>query len=313
MRSTLARKGWWNDGASGLSRARMRELSSSSHACSTCAAHRARHGSAREGTDRPGARRPARGLRRGHARQHGQQCPGSAGHGLRRRPRAGLRAAARPPRPRRSPHRRGLPPRADDQPTPSPDDDADDNEARVVTPAPVQDDDERDDDDDGDDTDDGDDDRRLSARAMSASGRRLARVSVRTRITVVIALLTAVAMAGAGLLVHALESARDRAAVTRPDHPGDRRVPRAAGATPTTGEPFDDVGRLLDVFLTRNVPDDDEMLVGYVEGARTIRTLNRYGQAFLDEPAYLPRPRRARRTTAGRRDPRLRDRSARSG
>lgn len=50
-------------------------------------------------------------------------------------------------------------PTRDNRPTPSPDDDADDNEARVVTPAPVQDEDERDDDDGdgGDDTDDADD------------------------------------------------------------------------------------------------------------------------------------------------------------
>ena len=53
---------------------------------------------------------------------------------------------------------RPSPPR-DNQPTPTPDDGADGNEARVVTPAPVDDDDERDDDDDdGDDGDDGGDD-----------------------------------------------------------------------------------------------------------------------------------------------------------
>ena len=47
-----------------------------------------------------------------------------------------------------------------------------------------------------------------------------------------------------------------------------------------------DVGRVLNVFLTRNVPDDDEMLVGYVRGETPERTANRYGQEVLEEPAY---------------------------
>jgi two-component system OmpR family sensor kinase len=116
--------------------------------------------------------------------------------------------------------------------------------------------------------------------------RRLAQVSVRTRITVVIALLTTAAMTGAGLLVYALESSRIQRAVESQitqeiaEFRNLRRDPR-------DGREFDDVRRILKVFLTRNVPDDDEMLVGYVQGERTIRTLNRYGQEFLDEPAYL--------------------------
>ena len=93
-------------------------------------------------------------------------------------------------------------------------------------------------------------------------------------------------MAGAGLLVYALESARIERPVNAADQPGDRRVPRAAGIDPNTGEEFDDVGRVLNVFLTRNVPDDDEMLVGYVRGETPERTANRYGQEVLDEPAY---------------------------
>ncbi len=55
---------------------------------------------------------------------------------------------------------------------------------------------------------------------------------------------------------------------------------------PETGDPFVDVGNLLEVFLTRNVPDDDELLVGYVSGEETLATRNRYGQEVLDEPAY---------------------------
>ena len=45
------------------------------------------------------------------------------------------------------------------------------------------------------------------------------------------------------------------------------------------------------------MPDDDEMLVGYVQGEATERTRNRYGQEFLDEPAYQ----RAVADTRGRR------------
>lgn len=113
----------------------------------------------------------------------------------------------------------------------------------------------------------------------------LAQVSVRTRITAVIALLTTVAMAGAGVLVYTLESARIERAVNEQI---DQEIAefRELRVDPNTTEPFDDVGRRLNVFLTRNVPDDDEMLVSYVGGGFIERSANRYGQAFLDEPAY---------------------------
>lgn len=114
---------------------------------------------------------------------------------------------------------------------------------------------------------------------------RLTQVSVRTRITAVIALLTAVAMASAGLLVYALESARiDREVNQQIDQ--EIAEFRELRIDPLTGQAFADVGSLLNVFLSRNVPDDDEMLVGYVVGQQTIRTANRYGQEVLDDPAY---------------------------
>jgi two-component system OmpR family sensor kinase len=115
--------------------------------------------------------------------------------------------------------------------------------------------------------------------------RRFTRVSVRTRITVVIAVLTTAAMTGAGLLVYALESARIERQVTSQISQEIAEF-RNLRRDPSTGEPFDDVGRVLNVFLTRNVPDDDEMLVGYVRGEIPERTVNRYGQEVLDEPAY---------------------------
>jgi two-component system OmpR family sensor kinase len=126
-----------------------------------------------------------------------------------------------------------------------------------------------------------------SGRTGTTDGapRRSTRVSVRTRITVVIAVLTAAAMTGAGLLVYALESARIERQVTSQISQEIAEF-RNLKRDPNTGEPFDDVGRVLNVFLTRNVPDDDEMLVGYVRGEIPERTLNRYGQEVLDEPDY---------------------------
>jgi two-component system OmpR family sensor kinase len=130
-------------------------------------------------------------------------------------------------------------------------------------------------------------------RGTTTEGRRaprLSRPSVRARITTVIAVLTAVSMAGAGLLVYALESARiDRQVheqINQEIAEFRQLSTNPSAVDPETGEAFDDVARLLNVFLIRNVPDDDEMLVGYVTGQRTLRTPNRYGQEVLDDPAY---------------------------
>jgi signal transduction histidine kinase len=118
--------------------------------------------------------------------------------------------------------------------------------------------------------------------------RGLAPVSVRTRLAVVIALLTALAMAGAGLLVYALESSRIDAAVREQigQEVAEFRTLQEEGVDPRSGRPFTSVGSLLDVFLVRNVPDDDEMIVGYAEGRPTKRTVNRHGAEFLGETAY---------------------------
>lgn len=128
----------------------------------------------------------------------------------------------------------------------------------------------------------------MTTAGTTTDGRRagpLSRLSVRTRITVVIALLTAVAMAGSGVLVWTLESSRIDREVHRQI---DQEIAefRELEIDPVTGKPFDDVWSMLNVFLTRNVPDDDEMLVGYVVGQQSLRTANRYGQEVLDEPAY---------------------------
>ena len=89
-------------------------------------------------------------------------------------------------------------------------------------------------------------------------------MSVRIRITAAIALLTAVAMAGAGLLVYLIESARIDA---RPASEIDQefaefRDARQGGNDPRHRQPFPSVSDCSRLFIARNVPDDDEMLVG---------------------------------------------------
>ena len=120
------------------------------------------------------------------------------------------------------------------------------------------------------------------------SARSFARISVRTRITAVIALLSTAAMAGAGILVYTLESARiERQTSAQIDQEIAEFRRLQSGVDPKTGEDFTDVGRLLDLFLTRNVPDDDEILLAYTDAAEEpLRTVNRNAESFLTDPDY---------------------------
>ncbi len=117
---------------------------------------------------------------------------------------------------------------------------------------------------------------------------RLAATSVRARITFVIAVLTTLAMATAGVIVYSLESARiERQVRGQVDQEVlEFRTLQRQGIDPETGEPFTDADTLLRTFLARNVPDDDEMLVAYAGGTPENRTRNRYGEEVLQETDY---------------------------
>ena len=121
-----------------------------------------------------------------------------------------------------------------------------------------------------------------------ARGRRWrSEIPVRTRITTLVALLTATAMATAGLIVYGLESERIEQAV---EDQVDQEIAEfrelSTGVDPETGRPFTGVAPLLELFLTRNVPDDDEMLVAYVGEQPQDRTRNRYGEEVLADQEY---------------------------
>ena len=110
---------------------------------------------------------------------------------------------------------------------------------------------------------------------------------VRTRIAATIAVVTAVAMALAGLIVYLLESARIDSTLDQQINQEIAELRRLQhGDDPETGEKFASVERLLTLFLQRNVTDDDEMLVTYVNGEGLGFTPNQFGQAILSEPTY---------------------------
>lgn len=103
-------------------------------------------------------------------------------------------------------------------------------------------------------------------------------LSVRTRITAAVALLVTVALAGAGVIVHWIES---RAIVSDTQREVEQELDEFV-ALQATGD-FGSIPDLLEGFLVRNVPDDDELLVGWV-GDRPIARFP--GDDLVDEPAF---------------------------
>ena len=101
-----------------------------------------------------------------------------------------------------------------------------------------------------------------------------------------VAILVGLALSSAGLVVYALESAHIQQEVN-----GQIEQELAefdglqGGVDPQTGEPFADVRRLIRLFLVRNVPDDDELLVGYWDGVPQESSATRHARTF---PGYQP-------------------------
>lgn len=91
---------------------------------------------------------------------------------------------------------------------------------------------------------------------------------MRVRIGAAVALLVAATLLLAGVLVYAIEARRltERTTAAVEQELGELSAFQADGVDPTTAEPFADVATLLRLFMERNVPDDDELLVGWVSG-----------------------------------------------
>ena len=93
----------------------------------------------------------------------------------------------------------------------------------------------------------------------------MAGFSVRQRLTAAVAFLTAAALVAVGLTLYVLESRRIDGDIdaSLAQEIGEMRTLQREGRDPDTGQPFGTPDRLLDSFLSRNLPDPDEMLWGF--------------------------------------------------
>lgn len=101
----------------------------------------------------------------------------------------------------------------------------------------------------------------------SAPGTRPPRsgASVRVRIVAAISLLVTVTLVGAGVVVYLIERQRlDEQSAEEVNQEFAEFEKLQVGKDPETGESFASIQRLLTIFMQRNVPDDDELLVGWV-------------------------------------------------
>jgi signal transduction histidine kinase len=123
-------------------------------------------------------------------------------------------------------------------------------------------------------------DTRRSARPAHRPG-----VSVRVRITAAVALLVTLALTGAGAIVYAVEGQRIEEQVVSEIDQELAELARLQddGANPDTGRPFAGVGTMLDTFLARNVPDENEILVSWYDD-RPVNALP--SKAFVDTALF---------------------------
>lgn len=128
---------------------------------------------------------------------------------------------------------------------------------------------------------------RAARTATTTEPRRFRPIlTVRARIAATVAVLVSCALTGAGLIVYVLESARVEDSVQREveQELDEFRRLQSEGVDPETGEPFA-IDTLLERFLLRNVPDDDELLVGWV-GDEPLYWFPGGDEEFVNDPEF---------------------------
>jgi signal transduction histidine kinase len=109
---------------------------------------------------------------------------------------------------------------------------------------------------------------------------------VRTRITVVVALLVALALTGAGLVIYFLGSAGiERDAQSRADQEIAELRTLGKGVDPRTGRRFTSPERLLQIYLSQNVAGDDELMIAWGGDPRLV-SFPPVHKDLADDPAF---------------------------
>lgn len=117
---------------------------------------------------------------------------------------------------------------------------------------------------------------------------RLAGLSVRARLTTAVALLSGLALSAAGLLVFTLESARlDSVVHAQVDQELAEFDQLRRGLDPETARALETPETLIRLFLRRNVPNDDEMLVGWWRGRPQVSSAGSPHPDLVRDPAFL--------------------------
>lgn len=108
---------------------------------------------------------------------------------------------------------------------------------------------------------------------------------MRLRITLAVSLLVGLALAAAGLIAFAIQEDRIREQVNREieQELGEFAALRG-GSDPATGRAFTGAQPLIRTFLSRNVPDDDELLLGWWDDRPRLASP---GHSLPDDPAFV--------------------------
>ncbi len=109
--------------------------------------------------------------------------------------------------------------------------------------------------------------RQATAAVTTTERPRRPGASVRLRITAAVALLTTLALTGAGAIVYLIEKGRvdDTNQEMVQQELDEFAKLQVNGVDAETGQPFADVDALISTYLRRNVPSQNELLVGWWE------------------------------------------------